>query len=81
MIKVGTLFAGRYGVIQQIGTGGMAEVFKAQDVVENRIVALKVMKDSLATDEAAARESTHANQYRRGPGRVVRRIAASTYTS
>ena len=55
MIKVGTLFAGRYGVIQKIGTGGMAEVFKAQDVVENRVVALKVMKDSLATDEAAVR--------------------------
>ena len=55
MIKVGTLFAGRYGVIQKIGTGGMAEVFKAQDVVENRVVALKVMKDSLASDEAAVR--------------------------
>ena len=62
MIKVGTLFAGRYGVIQKIGTGGMAEVFKAQDVVENRgdVLGLGHYADLgliVALSRAAARQS------------------------
>ena len=50
MIKVGTLFARRYGIIEKIGTGGMADVYKAQDTKLNRLVAIKVLKADLAAD-------------------------------
>lgn len=50
MLKINTLFAGRYGIIAKIGSGGMADVYKAQDVTEKKLVALKVLKDSLSND-------------------------------
>lgn len=55
MIKVGTLFAGRYGIISQIGSGGMADVYKVQDVETNRTIALKVLKESLSRDADSIR--------------------------
>lgn len=55
MIKIGTLFAGRYGIISKIGSGGMADVYKAQDVEEDRLVALKVLKDALSKDPMSVR--------------------------
>lgn len=50
MLNLNTLFAGRYGVISKIGSGGMADVYKVKDVQEDKIIALKVLKDSFAKD-------------------------------
>ena len=48
-ISVTTL--GRYRLIEQIGRGGMASVYKAHDPVEDRYVALKVLYPDLALDK------------------------------
>jgi len=42
---VGNLLSNRYEVIEKIGSGGMASVFKAKDTLLNRMVAIKVLKE------------------------------------
>ncbi|MEW6567274.1 MAG: protein kinase [Chloroflexota bacterium] len=41
---------GRYLLMEQVGLGGMAAVYKAYDARENRVVALKVLATVLAED-------------------------------
>jgi len=41
---------GVYDVTDQIGEGGMGQVFRARDTKLNRDVALKVLPDSFASD-------------------------------
>lgn len=48
--KEGTVLDGRYKFLEKVGSGGMAEVYKARDMVLNRIVAVKILRDSLASD-------------------------------
>ncbi|MDD6484084.1 MAG: Stk1 family PASTA domain-containing Ser/Thr kinase [Clostridiales bacterium] len=48
---VGTTLGGRYEVLENIGTGGMATVFKAKDSLLNRFVAIKVLRDNLEGEE------------------------------
>jgi len=43
---------GRYHVVERIAAGGMGEVFRAQDAVLAREVAIKVLHRSLAGDQA-----------------------------
>ena len=45
MVEINQLVSGRYRVNSLIGTGGMANVYKAYDEEDHRIVALKVLKD------------------------------------
>lgn len=47
---VGKVIGNRYEIIEKIGTGGMATVYKAKCNVLNRFVAIKVLKDSLKDD-------------------------------
>jgi serine/threonine-protein kinase len=44
------VFNNRYRVLAQIAGGGMAVVYKAHDTVLNRVVAVKVLRDSFAQD-------------------------------
>ena len=46
----GKILGNRYEVIEKIGTGGMATVYKAKCKVLNRNVAIKVLKDEFAND-------------------------------
>ena len=45
------IFGGRYEVLEQIGAGGMAIVYKAKDLLLNRVVTIKVLRDQFVTDE------------------------------
>ena len=52
MIKIGDKIDDRYRIISRIATGGMADVYEANDLVLKRIVSLKVMKEELLRDPA-----------------------------
>ena len=47
---IGKLLDNRYELLEVIGTGGMAMVYKAQDRRLNRSVAVKILKSELAED-------------------------------
>lgn len=51
MVREGLMISGRYEIIGQIGTGGMADVYKAIDRILNRYVAVKVLKSEFREDE------------------------------
>jgi serine/threonine-protein kinase len=45
------VFGGRYEIIERIGSGGMAIVYKAKDLLLNRIITIKVLREQFAADE------------------------------
>ena len=51
MNLIGRYIAGRYEMIEKVGNGGMATVYKAKDKILNRFVAVKVLKEEFTTDE------------------------------
>ena len=48
---VGKRLDGRYEIMEIIGVGGMAVVYKAFDNIDNRIVAVKILKDEFLANE------------------------------
>jgi len=50
MLKNGVLLGQRYEIINRIGSGGMADVYKAKDHLLNRYVAVKVLKREFRED-------------------------------
>lgn len=71
MNLIGKTIAGRYEILEKTGVGGMATVYVARDIVLNRYVAVKVLKEEFTTDEEfvkrfntealAAASLSHAN--------------------
>lgn len=51
MLRKGMFLADRYEIIEQIGTGGMSDVYKAKCHKLNRFVAIKVMKSEFSEDK------------------------------
>ncbi len=47
----GKVLGNRYEIIEKVGNGGMATVYKATDLVLKRYVAVKVLRDEFTTDE------------------------------
>ena len=50
MLKSGVYLGKRYEIIERIGSGGMADVYKGMDHKLNRYVAIKVLKSDYRTD-------------------------------
>lgn len=48
MSYIGVKLDNRYEITEQIGSGGMADVYKAVDLAENRTVAVKILKDEFS---------------------------------
>ena len=46
----GKLLGNRYEIIEKVGNGGMATVYKATDKVLKRYVAVKILRDEFTTD-------------------------------
>ncbi len=49
--NIGKKLDGRYEITELIGIGGMADVYKAVDLVENRTVAVKILKNEFADND------------------------------
>ncbi|WP_264844660.1 Stk1 family PASTA domain-containing Ser/Thr kinase [Caldinitratiruptor microaerophilus] len=54
-MQQGTVLGGRYRVLDKVGGGGMAVVYRAQDLFLNRPVAVKVLQPQYAADEEFVR--------------------------
>ena len=46
--NIGKKLDGRYELLELIGVGGMADIYRARDIVEDRIVAVKILKTEFA---------------------------------
>ena len=53
--RLNTALEGRYAIERELGEGGMATVYLAQDIKHDRKVALKVLKPELAAVVGAER--------------------------
>ena len=52
---LGKKLDGRYEITELIGIGGMANVYKAYDVIENRVVAVKILREEYMGNEEMRR--------------------------
>jgi serine/threonine protein kinase/tetratricopeptide (TPR) repeat protein len=70
-IPTGTTFAGRYQIIEELGRGGMGQVYKVLDTDINERIALKILLPGISEDSSTierfsnelkiARQITHKN--------------------
>ena len=51
MINIGDTIDNRYNVLEHLGSGGMADVFEAKDLISSQIVAVKILKEELKDDK------------------------------
>ena len=71
---IGKKLDGRYQLEELIGSGGMANVYKATDLLENRLVAVKILREECRGNEDLVRRfktnqgdfGTGSSQYRKG---------------
>ncbi len=51
-MDAGTLLNNRYQLLERIGTGGMADVYRARDLMLERTVAIKILHETYSNDKA-----------------------------
>ena len=71
----GDMFAGRYRMIARIGRGGMGDVWRADDLILQTPVALKLIASTAAED---GRDASSTKCGSRGRSRIRRSAACST---
>ncbi|MGN0690611.1 MAG: Stk1 family PASTA domain-containing Ser/Thr kinase, partial [Oscillospiraceae bacterium] len=49
--NIGKKLDGRYEITELIGIGGMADVYKAIDIIDDRVVAVKILKTEFSNDD------------------------------
>ena len=59
---IGKVLGSRYEIIEQIGGGGMALVYKAKCLLLDRLVAVKILKDEFVDDEEFVRKFKRESQ-------------------
>lgn len=52
MLRLGMFLGDRYEILEQIGSGGMSDVYKGKDHKLNRCVAIKVLKNEFSNDKS-----------------------------
>ena len=50
MINPGMMVSDRYEIVDRVGSGGMADVYKAKDHRLNRFIAIKILKQEYSND-------------------------------
>jgi len=48
---IGKLLGNRYEILEQLGGGGMAKVYKGRDTILNRLVTIKLLRSEYTSDE------------------------------
>lgn len=61
-MMIGKILGNRYEIIEKIGEGGMAQVFKAKCNLLDRFVAIKILKDEFTEDEDFVRKFRRESQ-------------------
>lgn len=59
IVSPGSVFAGQWEVLRELGAGGMALVYKVYSTVERRIYAMKVLNELFAKDATALARFEH----------------------
>lgn len=59
---IGQIFHKRYEILEKLGQGGTSVVYKARDVLLNRLVTIKILRDQFASDEEFVRRFRHEAQ-------------------
>ena len=61
-LMAGAIVAGRFRIEDKLGEGGMAEVFRAEDLATSRRVAVKVLHPEIATNPEAVERTKREGQ-------------------
>lgn len=67
-LSTGSIFAGRYKIIEELEKGGMGRIYKALDTEVNEKVALKLIKPEISTDAKAIERFRNELKYARKIG-------------
>ena len=55
MSLIGQIFADRYRLIRQLGSGGMAEVYLGEDILLEKHIAIKILRKELINNRESVR--------------------------
>jgi len=56
---LGSIIGGKYRIIEKLGSGGMGGVYKAEHLLMNRLVAVKLLRSNLLQDEVLLKRFHH----------------------